>query len=478
MQATQTLASFAAETRTADLPGSVLAHGRRLLLDTVGVAIGATGLGPARLLVDAVLSWGGAPEASILPNGPRVPAAQAAYANAYLANLLDADETLLNYAHIANCIVPSALAVGQRVGASGRDLLAAVAIGYEVAARIGAAYRTWHLVDGKPEWSPVTGYSWAVFGVAAAAGRLLGLGRDAMASAFGIAGYSTPAPSIGKWVDSTRLPNTKYVFVGPLSQAGVTAACLAARGFLGDDDILDGDRGFWRISGSDACNWQMMTGDLGQRWLLDEVSYKRYPACRFLHGPLDLLAQLVAVEGLEPAEIDEVVVRLPPAALRPYFRNPEPADVVEGSFSVPHAVACVAHRLPPGPIWHVPETLRRADLAEFRDRVRIEVEPRATPVIVEQMVSGAGTSIYRRCPTSLRVTAGGRVFEASTDYASGDPWSAETHFSDRDLEEKFSTYTRGIMDAAAIDAALDAIRTIEDLADVQALPFLRSAPGT
>src|SRR5690606_25054419 len=234
--------------------------------------------------------------------------------------------------------------VAKHHGASGRDLLDAVAIGYEVAARIGMSYRTWELVDGRPDWSPVTGYSWVVFGVAAAAGRLLGLEPGQMTNAFGIAGYSAPIPSIGKWVDSTRLPNTKYVFLGPLAHAGVAAALLAARGFIGDDDILDGDRGFWRMAGSTACDWEAMTRDLGHLWLLNEVSYKRYPACRFIHGPLDLFADLLASENLDAAEIEHVEVLLPRAATRPYFTNPSPADVVEGSFSVPHLFACMAHR--------------------------------------------------------------------------------------------------------------------------------------
>lgn len=477
MSVTHLLASFAAETAPDALTASVHAQSYRLVLDTLGVAIGAIRLGPAQSLVAEVASWGGVPEASIWGTGHRTSAVQAAYVNAYLANVLDADETLLNQVHIANCIVAGALAVAERVGASGRELLNAVAIGYEVAARIGTSYRTWTMVDGRPDWSMVTGYSWVVFGVTAAAGRLIGLRPDQMASAFGIAGYSTPIPSIGKWVDSTRLPNTKYVFLGPLAHAGVASTLLAAQDFTGDDDVLDGDRGFWRMAGSEACDWAAMTRDLGTHWLLDEVSYKRYPACRFIHGPLDLLGHILASKQLAPDEIDQVVVQLPPAATRPYFVNPNPADVVEGSFSVPHVFACLAHGLPIGPAWHTAESLSRPDLARFRQRVEVAIDPRSADVIADQVTTGAGASYYRRCPTSLCVVARGQTFEASAEYASGDPWTPETYLSDAALEEKFLGYTSGAFGPEWSLAALASIKQLPTVTDVGNLRIFEPGPA-
>jgi 2-methylcitrate dehydratase PrpD len=467
MSFTGRLAAFAAETPTATLPRTVLDQGRRITLDTLGVAVGAASLEPARILLDEIESWGGASEASILVRGSRTSAVQAAYANGYLASLLDADETFLNYAHIANAIVPATLAVAERVGASGRDVLAAVAVGFEVAGRIGLSYRMWRLVDGKPEWTAVAGYSWVVFGVAAAAGRLLKLDRRQMASAFGIAGYATPAPTIGKWLDSTGLPHTKYVFVGPLAHAGVSAALLAACGFEGDDDVLDGEQGFWRISGSDWCDWDSLVAGLGSEWRMEETSFKLYPACRFLHGPLDLFKQMLEDRPCEPAEIRRLVVRMPPAATRAYFVNPSPANVVEGTFSVPHAFACLAHRLPLGPAWHTREALGRADLADFRQRVVVEVDPTAAPAIVEQITAGPGVSFYRRCPSSIRVETDNGVFEAEVEYASGDPWGADTALDDAALDAKARSYMTPVLGAQGAEAAIRALRGLEDVPDVR-----------
>ncbi len=470
MTVTHRLASFAVETASDDLAGPVRDQGYRLVLDTIGCGIGAAGLGPAVALVGEVVSWGGRPEATIWGTSHRTSAVQAAYANAYLANLLDADETLLNQVHIANAIVAGALAVAERTGASGAALLDAVAIGYEVAARIGMSYRTWDVVDGRTDWSMVTGYSWVVFGVAAAAGRLLGLDPAQMANAFGIAGYSTPIPSIGKWVDSSRLPNTKYVFLGPLAHAGVASALLAARGLSGDDDILDGDRGFWRMAGSTACDWEAMTRDLGTTWLLNEVSYKRYPACRFIHGPLDLFATMLANEHLDPAEIERVEVLLPQAATRPYFTNPAPADVVEGSFSVPHLFACMAHGLPIGPAWHGDDTLHRPDIVNFRQRVAVAVDPRTAST--DEPAVGDGANANRQCPTGLRVSARGQTLAASTLYASGDPWTPETYLSDAALEAKFLDYTGGVLGGDGAESALQSIQSLTNAPTVRDLRLI------
>ncbi len=466
---TATLAGFAAETEGMAIPADARHEAYRLTLDTIGVACAAADMPPARALVAEVLSWGGQRESSILTTGLQTSAVQAAYANAYLANLLDADETLLNQAHVANAIVAGALAVAERCGSSGRDLLDAVAIGFEVAGRIGMSYGNWQVVDGRPDWSPVTGYSWVVFGVAASAGRLIGLNAGEMASAFGIAGYSTPIPSIGRWVDCTRLPNTKYVFLGPLAHAGVASALLAARGFTGDHDILDGDRGFWRMAGSVACDWAALTAELGARWRVNDVSYKWYPACRFFHGPLDLFARILADERLEPDAIDAIEVRLPPAATRPYFRNHEPADVVEGTFSVPHCFACLAHGVPVGPEWHSADALNRADLARFRTKVTVTVEPGSAEAINEQIMAENGEPFYRRCPTSLSVRARGRTIEARTEVASGDPWSAETLLSDSRLEEKFLAYVGAARGARWAMEVLESLRDIDGVEDVRTL---------
>lgn len=477
MDVTRTLATFAGEA-SAGLPEAALRQSYRLLLDTLGVAIGAVELPPARSLLAEIQSWGGTPEAAILASDHRTSAVQAAYANAYLANVLDADETLLNHAHIATAIVAGALAVAERIGASGRDLLDAIAVGYEVAARIGLSYRTWQMTDGQPDWSPVTGYSWVVFGVTAAAGRLISLDAERMASAFGIAGYSAPIPSIGRWVDCTRLPHTKYVFLGPLAHAGVASAFLAARDFTGDRDVLDGDRGFWRMVGSASCDWAAMTAHLGSRWLLDEVSYKRYPACRFYHGALDLFARFLADDRPEPDEIDRIVVQLPPAATRPYFLNPHPHDVVAGSFSVPHAFACLAFGVPIGPAWHSVETRNRLDVARFRERVTVTVRPEAAATIAGQLAAGEGTNYYRRCPNGIRVEVGGRTWEAQTDVARGDPWSDETFLPDAMLEEKFLTYTGSVRGAEWAKAALASIRELPAMSDVRGLRVFEKSVDT
>lgn len=473
MRVTARLASFATDLSADDLPATVLEQSRRIVLDTLGVALGGACVEAAQPLLDEVASWGGTPEATILVRGHRTSAVQAAYANAYLASLLDADETFLNYAHIANAVVPAALAVAERLGSSGRDLLTAVAVGYEVAARIGLSYRMWRLVDGRPEWTAVAGYSWVVFGVTAAVGRLLGLSAAQLASAFGIAGYSTPAPTIGKWIDSTSLPHTKYVFVSPLAHAGVAAAQLAARGFEGDDDVLEGDGGFWRIAGSDACSWDAIVGGLGVSWYLQEVSFKLYPACRFLHGPLDLFSRLLSQERLAPWQIRRVIARMPPAATRPYFTNPDPRNAVEGSFSVPHTFACLAYRVPLGPTWHTAQTLQRPDLAQFRARVSVEVEPTATAAITEQITAGPGVSYYRRCPTSLFVETETGSFDASTDYASGDPWTSTTRLDDAALEEKFTNYAAPVLGVRRARDATVALRSLAMVADVrEILPAL------
>jgi 2-methylcitrate dehydratase PrpD len=172
------------------------------------------------------------------------------------------------------------------------------------------------------------------------------------------------------------------------------------------------------------------------------------------------------------------VVGLPPAATRPYFVNPTPADVVEGSFSVPHLFACMAHGLPVGPAWHTAESLHRPDLAVFRQRVEVAVDPRSAEAITAQVTAGGGASIYRACPTSLRVETRDGVLELSADYASGDPWTAETRLSNADLEAKFLAFTESVLGAEGARSTLGSVRRLPAIPDVRDLQLDASGPNS
>jgi 2-methylcitrate dehydratase PrpD len=202
----------------------------------------------------------------------------AAFANAMAANALDYDDTGAT-GHPGATLIPAALALAEAGGRSGAELLAAVVAGYEVGART--------LAGVQPSWErrvEVYGSGTVqTFGAAAAAARLLRLDAETTLSAFGLAGAFAPLPHEAKfgW-DEDRLSWIKDNVAWP-AEGGVRAARLAARGFRATRTILDGERGLWRMMGSDRGDAGRMVRGLGAEWDVLGLSLKPYPCCRWIH---------------------------------------------------------------------------------------------------------------------------------------------------------------------------------------------------
>jgi 2-methylcitrate dehydratase PrpD len=190
---TDQIVSLTLETKPSDFPTPVLDATKRVVLDTLACTVGAFSTDPGAVVAALKRAQGGTAEATLAVCGDRLPVASVAYVHAQLANLLDGDETLMTRWHIAAAIVGPAVAAAEQSRAPGSELLAAVALGYDVAARVAQSLCQVRLsAEGSTHRSTVVGYDWAVFGTTAAVGRLLGLSGEQLARAFGIAFVTTP----------------------------------------------------------------------------------------------------------------------------------------------------------------------------------------------------------------------------------------------------------------------------------------------
>ncbi len=208
-------------------------------------------------------------------------AALANGASAHAFELDDVHEEAIS--HPGAVVVPAALAVGQSVNASAAEVLEAVVVGYEAMGRAGIAVGpAAHMLGGFHPTS-MSG----VFGAAAAAGRLLGFDGALLNHAFGIA--TTFASGTMEFAASGGM--AKRVHAGRAAEGGVTAALLAARGFEGSADGLAGRYGFCRVF-TDAPRIELLTEDLGDRWMIDEITVKPYAACSDIHPMIQAAAEL------------------------------------------------------------------------------------------------------------------------------------------------------------------------------------------
>lgn len=434
---THRLARFAAETGFAELPPDVVRQATRLILDVAGNAVAGARSPIGRAASSyAMLAAPGGPS-TVIGAGKASPLV-AAYANARMADALDATDTYPTVSHIGGPVVCAALALAEQRQAAGKDLIRAVAIGMEVGARLGIAmgppgFPT-RMQDISTEPKASIGARRTPspeLGAAAAAAAILNLDEQRVCDAFAITAADSPT-HVTRWSESRVLPLFKYADAGAQAQVGVSAALLAREGLGGYDGILDGPLGLWKYRGVQGCDFDLMLRNLGQEWFLLQNTYKPWPSCRYTHYPLTAFLSAIASNPLEPEEITEIVVRTHPGSLEARFANPEPVGFVSCQFNHPHVLAVAAYRIPRGLGWYTDQTLNDPRIATFRKKVKVEMEPRSLE-ISRYFVDNQ----YRAMPNSVVVKAGKRTFEASIDYATGDPWDAATVLSDAALESKY-----------------------------------------
>ena len=456
------LAGFTAETRFEDLPASVVMESKRILLDSIGCALGGLSHPKGTIGVQyARLRGAGAPgaQASILGTGEKVSTVGASFANGELMNALDFD-AILPPGHVSPYVLPGALAVAEASGASGKELIVATAISHEMSNRLGKAMDYLRdIKDGKVSPPPVYGYASTVFGATGAIGRLKGHSQDTIANGLGIAGCISPVNS--HWVWSQHAPATtiKYTAAGPMVQAAMAAAHMAEFGHRGDRRILDdAEFGFRKIIGSARWEPQHITAGLGSSWGFPaEQSYKPYPHCRILHALLDRLIEITESNDIKPHEIEGITAWVEGFVMQPLWLLREIEHVTDAQFSVVHGLSVGAHRIPPGKKWQSPEVVFDPSVLALMEKIHFEVHPD-----YEKLLAGNPASR----PARIELRARGKSWVGEKRYPHGSPSpDPTTTMSNEELVAKFTRNAEGVVAPRNIDTAIKQLLELENLAD-------------
>lgn len=421
----------------AALPADVIQHAKRVLLDYLGVGIGGSSLPMPRIVAAYYLDLGGKPEASLFLNSRRLPAVNATLVNGVSGHALDMDDGhRLAAAHPGVATLPAALAAAEVHQASGKDLLRAIVLAYEVFVRIAALVNPTHLRRGYHTTATV-----GPFAAATAAGLLMGLDAERLTRALGLAGIQG-AGLMEVFHDGAM---AKPFQVARGSAAGLLAADLAARGALGPRSILEGEQAFLAAMSGTREAAPLLEG-LGADWAIRGVYFKLYAACRHTHAAVDAARQIVEEHALRPEQVERVVVRTYAVADQLCGATALPSGPSEAKFSLPFTVALgltVGHARQS---CFTPEVVADANLRALASRVRVEIDPaleRAYPKL-------------RTAALDL-TTVDGRLLQAEVPIARGEP---EIPLSQEDLEAKF-------LDNASAALSEEQARAI--IAEVQAL---------
>lgn len=451
--ATRQLASYTAATNFEDHPAEVVAWAKVLIRDNLGCMLGGSITDLSKTMIEPIRSMGGAPEATLVGAGIKVPAIQAALVNGTTANALDYDDTLAGLGHPGATIIPSALAMGQWRGKSGREVLNAIITAYEVCNRVA-----WGIQPTKERLQQVWGVgTWLTFGGVAAAGKLMDLDTEGMRNAFGVAGGTAPLPNTQKWgwdQDERPIHWVKEPTGWP-AWCGTLAAILAAGGFLGNRYILDGDNGFWIMAGSDKCDFDRMTKDLGKNYEIMDLAIKPYSSCRWQHAALDCVREIKNNHNLTADQVEKVVINSFSWVKRHEVYDPE--VMVDAQFCIPHTTTQLLHDQPPGPNWYSPDTLNNAELKEYSRRVSVEIDPDMERAYFEEDKLSARVEI---------TTTSGENLSAFVNLPRGEP---DNPVSPKDLEDKFRFLAGHCLDKATVEKTMARLDDLENLANISEL---------
>lgn len=322
-------------------PNDILEDGRRRVLDFIGLNFAAYATPLGRSVHDGALAMSCGETtgsgASVIGFGTKLPPTNAALVNATLAHAMDFDDThLATLVHPSAPVIATAFAIGERAGASGRDVLSMTIAGNEISCRLGmAAPGAFHAKGLHPTSVLCTPVA------ALIAARMLGLDREAALHAMGIA-CSQASGILESYQDGTWV---KTLHPGWAAHSGIAAAYLAQAGFTGPASGLDGRFGILRalLEGpSGAPDIAAVTRGLGEDWETRTNFYKLYP-CAQVILPFVEMALQARGEGFDPDSIREITVeigaRYIPVVCEPRETKIAPVTNTQARASIAYAVA-------------------------------------------------------------------------------------------------------------------------------------------
>jgi len=445
---TEALAKYSLELDIHRMDKEVVRQAKMFFADGIACMVAGAHEKPVLIAAEYAQKYGGKAEASVICSSIKTDACSAAQANGIAAHILDFDDVSDSAnAHVSVVMLPTVLALGEELGATGEQVLEAYIAGVEACALIGRGMgkenfrRGWHSTS-----------SLGIFGAVAAAGKMMGLGLGQLTFAIGM------AASESSGIKANFGTMTKSFHAGSAAAKAIRIARLASLGFDSNPACMEINCGFadLTINGADLAPVYEAI-DVGLSEFIDPgMVMKPYPSCKASHNGIDAILALVAEHDLQPTDIKRVDVQVQPYVMD-LLRFPMPRNKLEGKFSLSYPMANIIVN-------------REISLRDF-DGDRID-----DPVIIELMgkinVEGSeslneGDNMLVRGDTVVRVlTNDGRELSKRVDYATGDPHCPLTE--EQRLRKLRSCFTRSISEEGS-DAVIEMLGNIDNLPRISLL---------
>jgi 2-methylcitrate dehydratase PrpD len=437
------ISEYVAGARGVQLSDQVATRGRQHILDTIAAMVSGAALPPGRLAIGYVAAEGGDPQARVVATPLLTTAVNAALANGIMAH---ADETDDSHApsstHPGCAIVPAALAMAERVGATGSALLRAVIAGYDVGCRVTQALGP-SFLSGKGLSSHSIG---GTFGAAAAAASLAKLSPLEVSHALSYAAQQ--ASGVKAWVQSEDHIEKAFDFAGMPARNGVTAVTLVQAGFTGVADVFRGEQNFLNAYSENPKAEELIRG-LGSEFEIMRANIKKFCVGSAIQAVLDALLQIIAEHRVNAEEVDHLVARVPENGGRIVNDRNMPnvnlqyilaATLLDGRFTFATA--------------HSYERMKDPRVLAVKSRIKLVLDPELTHARPRRQ---GIVEIHTRDNRMLRV------------HVKGVRGTADNPMTDQEVEDKARDLIEPVLGNDKCGKLLACVKNLEQIANVREL---------
>jgi 2-methylcitrate dehydratase PrpD len=402
----QQVSEIGAKLKFEDLPPLVVENSKKFILDLLGNILAAKHLPSSEMIFQTAKDLGGDPTSTVIGWNYKTSAQMAAWLNGTFGHSFDMDDDHREGTqHSSTVVFPAVLALAEKFGKNGKDLLTSFIFGSEVTIRLGEAFLGQTYYQG---FHP-TG-TCGVFGAAAGAAKIIGLDAGQMTYALGLAG--SQAAGLLEW--KAQGTWSKRFQAGTPAMSGTLGALLASRGFTAPTTVWEGEDGFIRAySYKDTWDLNKIIDEFGKRWETTDVSIKVHACCRF-SAPLADCALDLYKRGIDVNQVDSILAKVNKYSIKvltiPEETKADPKTEVDAQFSLPYAIAVgMVKGKETIAEYHGP-AIRDPEVLALAKRVKWELDPEAEKVYPK----------YYPC-TVIVTMKDGTQHTAHVDYPKGDP---------------------------------------------------------
>jgi 2-methylcitrate dehydratase PrpD len=450
----QKLADFIQGTSFSNIPAEAIQRAKKCTLDLIGVSIAGGRQKTSEIISRLIIAGGGSEEATPWGSDQKIPVQSAVLLNAVQGHAIDMDDGhRFANGHPGVMTIPTAIALAERENLTGWELIEALVAGYDIFIRLGTAINPDLLMRGF-HTTATTG----TFASAAVASKLLRLSVPQTETALSLAGLQ----SAGLLEALSSGEMGKSFQVGKAAQSGVLAALLAQRGADGPDLIFEGDKGFFKAFAGKPCDMDIICRDLGTRFEITNVYFKRHAACRHIHSALDATAEIVAKHNLTAADIALIEIETYSIAKNLTGHLATQGSELAAKFSTPIAVALLL-------------VFGQSDSAAFKNQYISDPQVQALAKKVTVKVNPDRDKTYPQERGALvTVNTQTDVYKREVLYPKGE---IENPLTDQEFISKYEKNARLRYTKDRVDDIRDIVLNLEN-AEIGELTALLKAPAS